>query len=103
VISRRTIFSLLLALMILLCLRAWLIQHPDNCDRYMAGDRTVPSSVYIQMGGRRAEVPCEDWLLRKPAGVQAVCLLDAVVAVVFLLGVWGDIVRRNHTRRKELN
>jgi hypothetical protein len=101
VISRRTIFSLLLALMIFAVLRAWLIDHRDNCDRYMTGDRTFPSSEYIESGTRTVEVPCDQWLLRQPAWVQAVCLLDLTVLVVFALSVWQDLARWNRLRRKE--
>jgi len=101
VISRRTIFSLLLALMIVAVLRAWLIDHRDNCDRYMAGDRTVPSSEYIESGTRTVEVPCDQWLMRQPAWVQGVCLLDLTVLVVFALSVCQDVARWRRLRRKE--
>jgi hypothetical protein len=101
VISRRTIFSLLLALIIVVVLRAWLIDHRDNCDRYMAGDRTVPPSEYIESGTRTVEVPCNEWLLRQPAWVQGVCLLDLTVLVVFALSGWQDAARRYRLRRRK--
>jgi len=100
VISRSTIVSLMIALMIVLALRAWLIEHRDNCDRYMAGDRTVPPSEYIESGTRTVEVPCNQWLLRQPAGVQTVCLLELTVVVVFALSVWRDVARWKENRRR---
>ena len=100
-ISRRTIFSLLLALMIVAVLRVWLIEHPDNCDRYMAGDRTVPPSEYIESGTRTVEVPCNQWLFRQPAWVQCICLLDLTVLVVFVLSVWQDVARWRDRRKEQ--
>jgi hypothetical protein len=100
VIGRRTIFSLLLALMILLGLRAWLIDHQTLCDHYLAGARKLPSSVYVQQGNSLVEVPCTDWLQRQPVGVDIVCLLDLAVFVVFLLSLLQDLLLRRESRQE---
>jgi hypothetical protein len=97
-ISRRTIFSLLLALLIPLVLRAALIGRWDPCKAEMPFSHQPPESVYVDSGTRTVEMPCNTWLPRQPLWVQMVCLVDFAVAVVFLLSVWGDWSRWRRRR-----
>jgi hypothetical protein len=98
-IARKTIFSLVLALLIFGGIRARVAEHRDNCDRYMAGDRTVPASEYVEEGTRTVEVPCNAWLQRQPLWMQLVCMLDFAVIVVFVLNAVADILRWRRARR----
>jgi hypothetical protein len=99
VISRRTIFSLLLALLILFGLRAALLGHRDDCDAIMPITHQKPVSVYVESGTRTVEMPCTMWLPRQPVWVQMVCLVDFAVMIVFLLSVWRDCSRWLERRR----
>ena len=98
-ISRRTITCLLLAAMIFLGLRLWILGHYDPCQALMPGG-TTPASVMVESGDRSVEMPCEWWLPRQPDIVQILCLLDLVVMVVFGLSVWRDVNRWRNERRK---
>ena len=98
-ISRRTIFSLLLALLILCGLRLWVINHRDDCDRAANHMGQMPASVMVESGDRLVEMPCNVWIPRQPMGVQLACLLDLTVGVVFLLSVCDDWVRTRARRQ----
>jgi len=99
-ISRRTIFSLLLAAMIFLGIRLWVINHHDPCDSYMPG-HVLPQTVLVESGTRTVEMPCSLWLPRQSDGLQLTCLLDLTVLVVFLLSVWRDVNRWRERRRNQ--
>jgi hypothetical protein len=89
-ISRVTIFSLLLALLLATCIRVWYIGQGDDCSRYLAGDTSLPSAQIVVSGTRTIIVPCDRWWLRQPVGVQMLCLLDLLLAVVFVLNGLQD-------------
>jgi hypothetical protein len=99
-ISRVTLFSLLLALMLGAGIRLWDAQQKDNCALYMAGDRTLPASELVISGTRQIEVPCNDWIMRQPMRVQVLCLLDLVLGVVFFFNALLDLQRWLQTRRR---
>ena len=99
VISRRTIFSLMLALLILGGLRLWVINHRDDCDRPATHLGGKPASVMVETGTRTVEMSCNEWPSRQPLAVQLVCLLDLVVGVVFLLSACSDWVRTRERGR----
>jgi hypothetical protein len=99
-ISRVTLFSLLLALMLGAGIRLWDAQQKDNCALYMAGDRTLPASELVISGTRQIEVPCNDWIMRQPMRVQVLCLLDLVLGVVFFFNALLDLRRGLQTRRR---
>ena len=104
-ISRRTIFTFVVMLLIPLGLRAWTATHIDNCERVIAPGRTLPTSVYVESGTRTVEVPCSEWLPRQPLWVQLLCLVELAIAMVFLLSVWRDRMQRkgrNVGRRRQL-
>jgi len=97
-ISRTTLFSLLLGLLLASGIRLWAVGHRDDCDRYMAGETKLPASQWVVSGTRTIEVPCNDWVLRQPMAVQLLCLADLVLIVVFVLHGLGD-ARRWFERR----
>jgi len=97
-ISRRTIFSLLLAILICLCIRLWIMNHRDPCDSYMPG-HVLPQTVMVESGSRTVEMSCSQWLPRQPDLIQLSCLLDLTVVIVFLLSMWRDVNRWRERRR----
>lgn len=99
-ISRVTIYSLLLALMLGLGIRLWDAQHPDDCALYNAGDRSMPSSVVVLSGTRQIEVPCNDWIMRQTLRLQLLCLVDFVIFVVFFFNALSDFQQWMQMRRR---
>ncbi len=91
-ISRRTIFSLLLTLLFTLCMRVWAIGQRDPCDGPLPGGQH-PASVYVESGTRTVEMSCETWFPRQPMWFQALCLVNLTIGVVFVLSACGDWVR----------
>jgi len=90
VISKVTLFSLLLALMLGVGIRLWYMQQNDACARYLAGDKSLPATQWVVTGTRTIMVPCSDWLTRQPEKVQLLCLVDLVLAVMFVLNALLD-------------
>ena len=90
-ISRVTLFSLLLGLMLAAGIRLWSDSQRDACAPYLAGASTVQRSEWAVSGTRRIEVPCNQWFMRQTMSVQVLCLLDLVLAVVFLLNALADL------------
>lgn len=100
-ISRVTLYSLLLCLLLGAGLRRWSFTHPDNCDRYLAGEKKLPSAEYVISGTRQIVVPCDQWLLRQPQWMQILCLVDLILAVIFLMNAAGDFKNFITRRRAE--
>ncbi len=88
-ISRVTIFSLLLALMLGVGIYSWTQNERDACTSYPPGGK-APASEYVISGTRQIVVPCSDWWMRQPFEVQALSLLDAAVGVLFLVNALQD-------------
>jgi len=88
-ISRVTIFSLLLGLTLGAGIYAWSQSERDDCTNYPA-DGNAPPSEYVVSGTRQIVVPCSDWWMRQPFAVQVLCLLDAAVGVLFLVNTLQD-------------
>ena len=99
-ISRVTIFSLLLGLMLASGIWLWNDGHPDECSRSMAATGNMPASEYVISGTRQIVVPCNDWIMRQPLQVQILCLLNLVLAVVFVLNSLADVRGWLATRRR---
>ena len=99
-ISRVTLFSLLLGLMLATGIWMWTDSHPDNCVRLAAPDGTMPKSEWVMSGTRQMEVPCSDWTMRQPLAVQILCLVGLLVAVVFLLNALLDLQGWLRMRRR---
>lgn len=99
-ISRVTIFSLLLGLMLGVGIRLWSIEQKDPCAAYLAGDRKAPASQWVESGTRTIEVPCSEWLPRQSMRVQVLCLLDVALAAVFLLNALAELRKWLEMRRR---
>ncbi len=89
-ISRVTIFSLLLALLLATGIRRWYLGQRDDCARYLAGDTSFPPAQFVVSGNRTIVVPCDQWWLRQPVIVQMLCLLDLLLAAVFVVNGLQD-------------
>ena len=89
-ISRVTIFSLLLALLLAAGIWRWSAVQRDACSPYLGGDRMAPSTMYVVTGTRTVVIPCDDWLERQPGRVQLLCLVDFVLVVMFGLNALQD-------------
>jgi hypothetical protein len=91
VISRVTLYSLLLGLM--LGLGIWMgssSQH-DACSAYLDGNKSAQSIEYVPSGTRLIAVPCSDWIMRQSLKIQLLCMVDLCLGVVFLLNAVGDL------------
>lgn len=102
-ISRVTLYSLLLCLLLGVGLRRWSLAHPDSCDLYLAGNKKLPSSEYVISGTRQIAVPCNQWLLRQPEWMQVLCLVDLVLAAVFFVNTAGDFRTFLSSRRRRVH
>jgi hypothetical protein len=100
VISRVTLFSLLLGLMLAAGIWLWNDGDKDDCSRPMAADGTMPTYEYVISGTRQIEVPCDDWIMRQPLRVQILCLLDLALAMLFVLNALADLRGRLEMRRR---
>lgn len=97
-ISRRTIYTLLLTLLLVLGLRLWAVNKRDDCDRLNG----VPNAeVMVQSGTRTITVPCNYryWALRQPLWVNLLALFGGVLGVVFIISVINDWARLRARRR----
>jgi hypothetical protein len=99
-ISRITLFSLLVGLLLATGLRIWYVDRNDACTRYMAGDKSLPASEWVITGTQRIEIPCSHWLERMPLGVQLLCLCDGALATIFLLNGAADTRAWLQARRR---
>lgn len=98
-VSRVTLFSLLLGLMLATGIWLWSGTQKDDCWRFLAGDKTAPKSEWVVSGTRIIEVPCSDWAMRQPLRVQVLCLLDIVVFIVFVTNALADVRDQSKMRR----
>ncbi len=99
-ISRVTLFSLLLGLMLGAGLLLWSVAQRDACTPYLLGEKPAQTSEYVESGTRTIEVPCNDWFMRQPLRVQVLCMLDLALAVVFVLNALSDLREWLESRRR---
>ncbi len=99
-ISKVTLYSLLLSLLLASGLWAWAAQERDGCWRYLAGDKKAPATVEVETGTRSIVLPCRDWLPRQSDAVQTVCLLELFLIVLFAGNALQDL-RENLARRRQ--
>ena len=99
-ISRVTLFSFLLTLMLASAIWLWNDGHPDDCAQTMSATGSMPASEYVISGTRQIVVPCNDWIMRQSLNVQILCLLDVVLAIVFLLNALSDLREGLQARRR---
>jgi hypothetical protein len=101
-ISRITLVSFLLALLLASGTWYWDVSHTDDCTRYLSGDFTASRVVEVPSGSRTIRVSCNRWYLRQPDHIQILCVVDLVLGVVFLMNAWGDardrVTMRRHRR-----
>jgi hypothetical protein len=98
--SRVTLFSLLLALLLGFGIRLWTDGQRDACTPYLSGDTRAQKSEWVISGTRQIEVPCTDWFMRQPLRVQILFLLDVVLAVLFMLNALSDLREWRQMRRR---
>src|ERR1700678_4220522 len=90
-ISQRTLYLLLATLLLTTGLYLWNANRWDDCQRYMAGDKSLPSSQIVESEGHSVEVPCEQWFPRQSSAILLLCLLDLLLIVVFVLNALSDV------------
>ena len=56
--------------------------------------------VSVVTGTRTIVVPCSDWLTRQPEKIQMLCLVDLVLAVMFVLNALLDMRAWLQRRRR---
>src|SRR5580704_3912854 len=98
-ISRVTLGSFLLVLLVTAGIYLWSAEHWDDCARYMAGDTSLPSSEMVDVGDHQVEVQCGQWFPRQPVGLQVTCLIDLVVIIIFSLNGLGDFLEWRRVKR----
>ena len=98
-ISRRTIYVLLLTLLLAAGIRIWAMGVRDDCDRLGPGTRDAPSTVMVESGSRTIVVPCNYWVPRQSMKVQALLLFNVVLGVVFVVSFLTDWARYRARRR----
>lgn len=90
-ISRVTLFSLLLGLMLGLGIWMGTSGHRDACSAYSGGEKPAQSSEYVASGSQMIAVPCNDWFMRQSFHVQMLCLVELCLAAIFVLNALGDL------------
>ena len=98
-VSKRTLVSLFLALLLGCGIRLWSLGPDDACAHYLAGDVRYPSSELIATGTRTVIVPCKDWLSRQPERIQFLCLLEVLTVACFAVYAARDIRQAYEARR----
>ncbi len=88
--SRVTLWSLLVVLLLPSGLAVWMSGHPDSCSRFLAGDRSRPSTQMVAIGTEMVAVPCTQWLPRQSMWIQLLCLMELVAVMVFAIHLAGD-------------
>lgn len=97
-ISRVTIFSLLLGLMLGLGIFLHANGERDRCNTYPEGG-VPPRSEYIVSGTREVEMPCDSWWPRQTMTVQVLCIAGAGLGMIFVVNALIDLRRSVHWGR----
>jgi hypothetical protein len=90
-ISRVTLFSLLLSIFLTAGIRMATEAQRDGCTPYLSGDTKAASSEWVDSGTSQISVPCNDWIMRQTLRVQLLCLLDGALIAVFVLNALSDL------------
>ncbi len=90
-ISKVTLYSLLLGLMLAAGIGVWSSRRIDPCTRFLEGDTSQPAVQIVESGTRLLRVPCTNWIARQPLRVQILCLLDGTLGIVFGLNLLADL------------
>lgn len=99
-ISKVTLYTLLLTLLLGAGIERWKVTHRDNCARYLAGEKGYSPTELVVTGTRQVEMPCSIWLPRQPDAIQILCLLDLTLGTIFLLNALADLRRALEARRR---
>jgi hypothetical protein len=99
-ISRVTLLTFVLAMMVLLGLYNWKRGHRDDCDAYLAGVPGMPATQMVAAGTRTVEAPCRLWALRQPLSVQTWCLAELVLLGIFAMEGMVDVKEEVARRRR---
>ena len=97
-ISRITIFSFLLGLMLGLGIFLHAKGERDRCNSYPAGG-VPPKSETVVSGTREIQAPCSDWWIRQPSEIQVLCIADLGLALIFCVNALIDVRRSIQWRR----
>ena len=89
-ISRTTIYSLLLGLILALALFMRITRERDRCNTYPAGG-IPPRTEYVVSGTRQFEISCSDWWMRRPQSTQILLIVDIGLGMIFVLFAAGDL------------
>ena len=89
-LSRVTLFSLLLAMLLAIFIWSAGESMRDDCSAYLAGNKSAPSSEYITTGSHTVVISCDNWLPRQTLTVQILCILELVLVVVFIFSLLQD-------------
>ena len=92
-ISRVTLYSFLLTLLLASGIRLWFLGQRGPCVEYLGGNKTMPATQMVESGTRMVEVHCTNWFAWQPLRVQILVILDVALAGVFLMSALGDIRR----------
>lgn len=98
--SRVTLLSLLLALLLGLGISLESMQRSDACTPYLSGNPKAQKTEWVVAGSREVEVSCTDWIGRQPLTIQILCMLDAVLAILFVLNAASDLKEWRASRRR---
>lgn len=98
-ISRATIFALLLGLLLAGGLRLWVLGRTDECSAYLAG-QPGPVTQIVSLGRRTIEVPCNQWFIRQPTSLQAGCLAELAFVAVFAVSLVRDFGKTMAAQRQ---
>ena len=69
---------------------AWAQDRRDDCKYSYPPGGKAPATEMVVSGTREIEVPCKDWWMRQPQGVQILCIADAALGMVFLMNALQD-------------
>lgn len=77
----------------------WSDGYRDACTPYLNGVPHSPATEWVESGTRLIDVPCDDWFMRMPMRIQILCLVELLLAILFVLNALGDTRKWLQQRR----